>query len=60
MGSREILALLSDFKKRNSERYGILPLGVFGAVVRDEMRDDSDVDTYIYEKPRRTRSSSSI
>ncbi|MGV7927911.1 MAG: hypothetical protein AB2L13_03220 [Spirochaetota bacterium] len=55
MGSREILALLSDFKKRNSERYGILSLGVFGAVVRDEIREDGEVDTYIYEKPRRTR-----
>jgi predicted nucleotidyltransferase len=47
MGKNDILAILRDFKERNAERFGILALGVFGSVARDQIRDDSDIDICI-------------
>ena len=44
MRREEIISFLRDFKNRHGDRYGIISLGVFGSVARDEMRDDSDVD----------------
>lgn len=50
MEQREILALLREYKRNNSNKYGILELGVFGSVARNEARDDSDVDICIRTK----------
>jgi predicted nucleotidyltransferase len=47
MRREEIISFLRDFKSRHGDRYGIISLGVFGSVARDEMRDDSDVDIYV-------------
>jgi len=47
MRREEIISFLRDFKNRHGDRYGIISLGVFGSVARDEMRDDSDVDIYV-------------
>lgn len=43
---QEILALLRDFKIRQAEKYGILRMGVFGSVARDQQTESSDVDIY--------------
>lgn len=43
----DILSFLSDFKRNYSEKYGIIEIGVFGSIARDEARDDSDVDICI-------------
>ncbi len=40
----DILAVLRDFKRDYAEQYGILEIGVFGSIARNESRDDSDVD----------------
>ena len=43
----EILAVLREFKRDHAEQYGILEIGIFGSLARDEARDDSDVDICI-------------
>jgi predicted nucleotidyltransferase len=47
MNRKEILALLREYKRMNAEKYGIIELGVFGSVARDEAVNDSDVDICI-------------
>ena len=47
MGRDTILAILRDFKQKHAEEYGIIELGVFGSIARDEARDDSDLDICI-------------
>lgn len=44
MNRQEILATLREYKRTNADKYGILELGVFGSVARDEAGEDSDVD----------------
>lgn len=43
----DVLAILREFKRDNAEKYGILQIGVFGSVARDEAKEDSDVDICI-------------
>ena len=43
----EVLAILREFKRDRAEEYGILEIGVFGSVARDEAGEDSDVDICI-------------
>ena len=43
---QEILALLRDFKVRQGKKYGILKMGIFGSVARDQQTESSDVDIY--------------
>ncbi len=50
MGREAILAILRDFKQNFAEKYGILEIGVFGSIARDEAREDSDIDICIKTK----------
>ncbi|HLA01042.1 MAG TPA: nucleotidyltransferase domain-containing protein [Thermodesulfovibrionales bacterium] len=50
MGRDSILAILRDFKQNFAEKYGILEIGVFGSIARDEAREDSDIDICIRTK----------
>lgn len=50
MGREDILALLRDYKQAYADQYGILTLGVFGSVARNEATDESDVDICISTK----------
>ena|GEM_PF-48279 len=43
----EVLAVLRHHKAELAERYGVISLGVFGSVARDEAKEDSDVDIVI-------------
>lgn len=43
----EVLAVLRQVKREYALQYGILEIGVFGSVGRDETRADSDVDICI-------------
>jgi uncharacterized protein len=43
----DVLAILREFKRDRAEEYGILEIGVFGSVARDEAGEDSDVDICI-------------
>ena len=50
MQREEILSVLNVYKKDFSEKYGILELGVFGSVARNEAGDESDVDICVKMK----------
>jgi predicted nucleotidyltransferase len=39
-----VLAFLRDYKRDCGNRYGIVEIGVFGSVARDEADDASDLD----------------
>ena len=43
----EILETLRSHKSELSERYGLISLGVFCSIARDEAREDSDVDIVV-------------
>lgn len=42
-----IVGVLREYKKEYAEKYGILAMGVFGLIARDEAREGSDVDICI-------------
>lgn len=50
MGREDMLTILRDFKQNFAEKYGILEIGIFGSIARDEAREDSDVDICIKTK----------
>lgn len=45
---KEIIKILRNYKKEFADQYGILDIGIFGSVVRDEVRDNSDVDVVVH------------
>ena len=47
MDREEILRELRDFKATRAEDLGIVEIGVFGSVSRNEMREDSDLDVFV-------------
>ena len=47
MSRAEILKILKTFKEEHAGQYGILVLGVFGSVARDEAKESSDVDVVL-------------
>jgi uncharacterized protein len=47
MNKKEVIEILRDYKKEFAEPYGILDIGVFGSVARDDVREDSDVDVVV-------------
>jgi len=47
MGKKEIIEILRSYKKEFARQYGILDIGVFGSVARDEIGRDSDVDVVV-------------
>ena len=50
MKREDLLSILREFKRDYAEKYGILEIGVFGSMARDEAREDSDVDICIKTK----------
>ncbi|MCK5146496.1 nucleotidyltransferase domain-containing protein [bacterium] len=50
MSRSEIIRILKTFKKESAEEYGILTLGIFGSVARDEAECTSDVDIVVTTK----------
>ena len=47
MQREEVLSILKVYKRDFSDKYGILEIGVFGSLARNEAGDDSDVDICI-------------
>jgi len=47
MSHTEILRILKAFKEKHADQYGIVALGVFGSVARDEAKESSDVDVVV-------------
>jgi hypothetical protein len=46
----DVLQLLRSHKEDFANRYGVISLGLFGSVARDEAKEESDVDIYIKTK----------
>ena len=44
MTRSDVIDILTDFKNLSADKYGIILLGVFGSVARDQINDQSDVD----------------
>ena len=47
MNREEILRKLASFRERKQDEFGILRLGVFGSVARDQATEASDVDVVV-------------
>ena len=48
----KVLEILREHKAELADRYGVISLGIFGSVARDEAKADSDVDIIVkLEKP---------
>jgi len=47
MGRKETIDILRHFKHERANEYGILDIGVFGSIARDDAGEDSDVDCRI-------------
>ncbi len=48
----EIKAIIEKHKEEIKAKYGVKEIGVFGSLVRGEMKADSDVDILVeFEKP---------
>jgi len=47
MTKNDIIEILRDYKREVAERYGLLDIGVFGSVARDEFAEGSDVDVVV-------------
>lgn len=43
----QVVAFLKDHKQEFYEQYGVESIGLFGSLLRDELRDDSDIDIAI-------------
>ena len=50
MNREKALELLRQYKEDNLDKYGILAMGIFGSVARDEAKNGSDVDVCIQTK----------
>lgn len=49
---QDCIQKLQDFKSDFGTKYGILKLGIFGSVARQQNREDSDIDIVVeVEKP---------
>ncbi len=47
MKREKILHTLKDFKENNTDKYGILTLGIFGSVAKNSYLPSSDIDIVI-------------
>jgi uncharacterized protein len=47
MNKENILSVLGDYKNQFAQKYGIVEIGVFGSIARDDAREDSDLDICI-------------
>lgn len=47
---QDCVAKLSEFKSRFGDKFGIINLGIFGSVAREENTEDSDIDIVVEMK----------
>ena len=51
MQQDEVLRILSSHKAELEPRYSVKKVGIFGSVVRNSARDDSDIDIVVAMEP---------
>jgi len=48
MVSREkTITILRQFREKSATQYGIVAIGIFGSIARDDQRENSDVDVVV-------------
>jgi len=47
MDKNKIIEILREYKKEFAEQYGILDIGVFGSVARNQAGEASDIDVVV-------------
>lgn len=50
MKQKEALEVLQSYKQHHADEFGIIRIGIFGSVARDEATQESDVDVVIETK----------
>lgn len=50
MKQKEALEVLQSYKREHADEFGIVRIGIFGSVARNEATEDSDVDVIIETK----------
>jgi len=50
MSRSDILKILKEFEENHAEEYGILLMGIFGSVAKDQATEGSDVDVVVKMK----------
>ena len=50
MSRSDVLKKLKEFKEQHADEYGILMMGIFGSVARDQATEKSDVDIFLKTK----------
>ena len=50
MKRQDVLKVLESYKQHHTDEFGIVRIGVFGSVARDEATEQSDVDVVIETK----------
>jgi len=50
MSRSDIFKIPNEFKEKHADEYGILLIGVFGSVARDQATEKSDVDIFLKTK----------
>jgi uncharacterized protein len=51
MQQDQVLRILSSHKAELEQRYSVKKVGIFGSVVRNSARDDSDIDIVVAMEP---------
>ena len=51
-----VLKKLKELKPYLREKYGVTEIGLFGSVVRNEHREDSDIDILVSYDPKKMKS----
>ncbi|MDI6782008.1 MAG: nucleotidyltransferase domain-containing protein [bacterium] len=47
MSHSEIIETLKEFKTKYAQKYGMIALGIFGSVARDNTKKESDIDVVV-------------
>jgi predicted nucleotidyltransferase len=47
MNQEQILEIVREYERTAPEEYGIIRLGIFGSVARNEITEESDVDVVV-------------
>ena len=47
MNIKTALKILQEYYQENSKNYGMIQVGLFGSIVRDDHNDESDIDVVV-------------
>ena len=47
MNKKEIIQILGQYKKDFADKYGIIRMGIFGSLARNNADDESDIDVFV-------------